>query len=380
MTERRPLVRQGGRNRQLPPGDTLPMAWDELKTVAAVSGVATLDLSSPAGFRVSLTGDTALVFSNVPTGRVVVFTVTFVQDSPGGRVVAFPANVKADTGAAPAQPATAPGSVTVQSFYIDDGGATIWQAATLDGRVTVEVPVNAATVLSPAAFAKMHVCSSGAAGYTVELPPVSDNAGKMIGIRVSPTSTGFVTIDGSGSELIDGQQTRKLWATEVAVLLCDGTAWIKVAGKSRAMACEMYPSAAVSVASSVNTKVPLELVVKDTSGAVADTVNKRMNIPRTGLYRVQGIVYYQAGTQPMKPNHVRIHVNGTVAPSGLNIQAMTVAAEDAYFNQHDVVLSLTAGDYVELYAFQASTSGVARSLYVGNTAWSYLALVEHPSW
>lgn len=129
MTERRPLVRQGGRNRQLPPGDTLPMAWDELKTVAAVSGVATLDLSSPAGFRVSLTGDTTLAFSNVPAGRVVVFTVVFVQDATGGRVVAFPANVKADGGGVVAQPATAAGAITVQSFYTDDGGATIWQAA-----------------------------------------------------------------------------------------------------------------------------------------------------------------------------------------------------------------------------------------------------------
>ena len=123
-------MRQGGRNRQLPPGDTLPMAWDELKTVAAVSGVATLDLSSPAGFRVSLSGDTTLAFSNVPAGRVVVFTVTFVQDATGGRGVIYPASVKADTGAAPAQPSTAPGSVTVQSFYTDDSGATIWQAGT----------------------------------------------------------------------------------------------------------------------------------------------------------------------------------------------------------------------------------------------------------
>lgn len=103
-------------------------SWDLLKSVAPVSGVATLDLSRPAGFRVSLTGDTALAFSNVPTGRVVVFTVTFVQDATGGRLVSYGSNVKAEGGAAPAQPATAPGSVTVQSFYTDDGGATIWQA------------------------------------------------------------------------------------------------------------------------------------------------------------------------------------------------------------------------------------------------------------
>ena len=128
-------MRQGGRNRQLPPGDTLPMAWDELKTVAAVSGVATLDLSSPAGFRVSLTGDTTLAFSNVPAGRVVVFTVVFVQDATGGRVVTFPASVKADGGGSPTAPSTASGSVTVQSFYTDDGGVTIWQARGMSAKL-----------------------------------------------------------------------------------------------------------------------------------------------------------------------------------------------------------------------------------------------------
>jgi len=105
-------------------------AWDQLKTVALVGGVATLDLSSPAGFRVTLTGNTTLAFSNVPAGRVVVFTVTFVQDATGGRLVSYPGNVKADGGGVVAQPATAPGSVTVQSFYTDDGGVTIWQAGT----------------------------------------------------------------------------------------------------------------------------------------------------------------------------------------------------------------------------------------------------------
>ncbi|MCQ4271087.1 hypothetical protein NA655_08640 [Pseudomonas kuykendallii] len=108
-------------------------AWDQLKAVALVGGVATLDLSSPAGFRVTLTGNTALAFSNVPTGRVVVFTVTFVQDATGGRLVIYPGNVKADGGGVVAQPATAAGAVTVQSFYTDDGGATIWQARDLSG-------------------------------------------------------------------------------------------------------------------------------------------------------------------------------------------------------------------------------------------------------
>jgi hypothetical protein len=104
--------------------------WDNLKVPAIASGALTIDLSSPAGFRVTLNQNvTSLNFANVPTGRVVVFTITWVQDATGGRTVAFPASVRADGGGAPAQPATGANAATVQSFYTDDGGATVWQAS-----------------------------------------------------------------------------------------------------------------------------------------------------------------------------------------------------------------------------------------------------------
>lgn len=104
-------------------------AWDALKTPAISSGALTLDLATPAGFRVALNQNVAtLNFANLPSGRVVVFTITWVQDATGGRTVAFPANVYADGGGAPIQPAAGANAVTVQTFYTDNGGATIWQA------------------------------------------------------------------------------------------------------------------------------------------------------------------------------------------------------------------------------------------------------------
>ena len=104
--------------------------WDVLKSPAIASGALTIDLSSPAGFRVALSQNvTSVSFANVPSGRVVVFTITWVQDATGGRTVAFPSNVRADGGGTPAQPATGPNAVTVQTFYTDNGGATVWHAA-----------------------------------------------------------------------------------------------------------------------------------------------------------------------------------------------------------------------------------------------------------
>lgn len=131
MAAHRPVVLAGGRFKQLPPGDKLdvPAEWDALKAPAIDAGVLTLDLATPAGFRVALNQNvTTLSFANVPAGRVVVFTITWVQDATGGRTVAFPSSVKADGGGAPVQPAAGANAVTVQSFYTDDGGATVWQA------------------------------------------------------------------------------------------------------------------------------------------------------------------------------------------------------------------------------------------------------------
>jgi len=147
MTARRPVVLAGGRFRQLPADDTLdvPAAWDALKTPSIAAGALALDLSSPAGFRVALNQNvTALTFAGVPSGRVVVFTVTWVQDATGGRTVAFPASVKADGGGAPVQPAAGASAVTVQSFYTDDGGVTVWQAGA--GATALQSVVIAGTI------------------------------------------------------------------------------------------------------------------------------------------------------------------------------------------------------------------------------------------
>lgn len=244
-----------------------------------------------------------------------------------------------------------------------------------------EVAVTGALTLTSSAFGRMHVCSGTSNNYSIVLPAVAGNAGKLIGFRMAPGLTRLVTLDGNASEQIDGRLTRVMWANEVAILLCDGTTWTKIAGKSIPMVCEMYPTSSINIAHGTNTRIPLAAVVRDNSGAIADpSTNQRMNIPRPGLWRTQGIVYYQPGTQVMQQNHCRIHVNGTLAPLGVNIQALGTPAADAYFNQHDVVLTLAGGDYVELYAYHNSASSAARALYVNSTAFTYLALVEQNSW
>ena len=99
--------------------------WDALIEPAISSGVLDIDLTDPAGFAVELSEDvTTLTFRNIPSGKVVVFTIEFTQDVTGGWEITWPAAVQGT----PAQPATAAGAATIMSFYTRDGGTTIYMA------------------------------------------------------------------------------------------------------------------------------------------------------------------------------------------------------------------------------------------------------------
>jgi hypothetical protein len=61
---------------------------------------------------------------------------------------------------------------------------------------------------------------------TVTLPTAADNSGRIIQVKKVDSATGKVTIDGEGSETIDGQTTYDLlYDNESMTLICDGTEW-----------------------------------------------------------------------------------------------------------------------------------------------------------
>jgi hypothetical protein len=69
-------------------------------------------------------------------------------------------------------------------------------------------------------------CSSSGGAFTVTLYAASGNAGRELVIKKTDSSFNAVTIDGNGSETIDGATTIKLSTqNEVVTLVCDGTNW-----------------------------------------------------------------------------------------------------------------------------------------------------------
>ena len=237
-----------------------------------------------------------------------------------------------------------------------------------------EVSITAAVSLSNTAFGKMHVCSGTTADYTVTLPAASGNAGKLVSLRMSSALTKFVTLKGSGSELIDGSNTRVMWAKETVDLMCTGTGWAKIAGKTVPMSCGMYPTAPITVPNGVITLVPLNGVIYDTTGGMADVGLGRMRVRRSAVYRLNSNVYYQGGTT-MSGIQAIVNKNGQLGGAGSFTEFMGVPT--AYRARYFDDVSLVEGDYLELAANQ---SGGSVQLYTNHPTWTFLKLSEVPEW
>lgn len=80
-------------------------------------------------------------------------------------------------------------------------------------------------LVDPLIIWPVQTVDTSSASATHTLPPVASNAGKHV-IFKKTSASNTLTIDGYGSETIDGQSSIILYDNyEVVHLYCDGTAW-----------------------------------------------------------------------------------------------------------------------------------------------------------
>lgn len=276
------------------------------------------------------------------------------------------------------------------SKYSETGGAGLTAAQVdqnwtdLESAVNLpfgnEVSVTAALVMDATAFGKIHSCSGTTTNYQVTLPPVSGNGGKYIWFRMAAALTKLVTIKANAAELIDGQNTRIMWSQETALLMCTGASWVKLAGKSRAMTCAAYPTAALSVASSTQTKVPMDVFIDDNTGLMADSVNKRIAILRPSNWSVDVSMYWNTGTQIMTTCQVNVRKSNAYFANNIIIQQMDVPAAEFHQLKGTVpVLNFGPGD-ITPFVFHANGAAAARSLFVNDVNFTIITVEERPTW
>lgn len=228
-----------------------------------------------------------------------------------------------------------------------------------------------------ATLGRMHHCTGTSANYTVTLPAASGNTGKLIGFRMGSAAglTKLVTIDGNASETIDGATTRVMWATETAILLCDGSNWHKIAGKSKPMIAAMHLAAdQTGVVSGVSTKATIDTTDLNNTGLMADTTNKRINIVRAGSYLTTAQVRMDILTATAIST--QIWKNGAQISS-----AIGSTPTDGYFGMVAFFpVTLEVSDYIEAAGFHnkgTNHSFMGGAVSDGNTN---MSVTEVPQW
>ncbi len=234
---------------------------------------------------------------------------------------------------------------------------------------------NSITGTATAVIGRLNVCSGTSANYTVTLPAVSGNSGKYIGFRMAAGLTKLVTLDGDGTETIDGATTRVMYAKETALLYCDGTTWTKMAGKTLPLAGAITGTQTntVSCANGTPGKAPVTGTEYDTSGLMCDSAtNKRINVVRAGLYHLAASVFYESIANANLVKYLQVSVNGTADG--------TMYADNPALNSgSNTRIRLTrprvfaVNDYVEIYGLHYGASNEPVSLLRSE-------LIEVPAW
>lgn len=220
------------------------------------------------------------------------------------------------------------------------------------------------TTTATATIGRMHVCSGTTSNYAVTLPAVSGNTGKFIGFRMAPGLTKFVTIDGDGTEEIDGALSRVMWANETCELFCDGSAWTKVAGKSIPFFVEVTRSTTLTTTNGAFIKISLPNVVSDVAG-LWDTGNDWITMPRDSTYAFDA-KYRVADNAPLISQHLGINSSAADIASGVWANTWSGAAgtnRNGIANRR--VVDLSAGDqYFIFFYLESSAPNIIAASFV----------------
>jgi len=186
-----------------------------------------------------------------------------------------------------------------------------------------------------------------------------------------------VTLDGNGSETIDGATTRVMWANEAAILYCDGSTWTKVAGKSIPMMCSMSNSANQQITSAnTHTTISLNTANIDNTGLMANTGANKMTTKRAGYYEVVGMAFFMASTLGARFSGSTGIFQVTALVGGVSYAGTMCGINDGYAQPTcTYLLSLSSGVDAQLRGYVSTAN-----LWVSGGTGDALIMLEVPTW
>jgi uncharacterized protein (TIGR02145 family) len=168
--------------------------------------------------------------SNTATGLVIFNTTTLVTEinvgtatTPNWVAATFPQGTSGQTLRYDGTTWVANSTLFNNGTNVGVGTSTPASSIDIQGSMGLKVT----TITSATTLNQTHnvvLCNTGP--YTVTLPAVASNAGKVYYIKNIDTNGDDITIDGAGSETIDGSTTYLLDAYKHSVrIICDGSSW-----------------------------------------------------------------------------------------------------------------------------------------------------------
>jgi hypothetical protein len=227
----------------------------------------------------------------------------------------------------------------------------------------------------------MHVCSGTSSDYTVTLPAVGANTGKFVGVRMAPGLTKFVTIKGNAAELIDGLNTRVMWANESAVLYCDGVTWTKMAGKTIPMRCTVYANASQTFSAGAMTKITFGTLDTDNTNRMATSSNSQIIIFRPGEYIVGAALDWSLNNG--SACSVQIFIKNTTGPVVMGAGNKYYTSSQNNNQTINAVLTLAAGAVMEIdgnYSAGNFSSACFNFYAAYVPAYTFFTITEIPTW
>lgn len=184
---------------------------------------------------------------------------------------------------------------------------------------------------------------------TLTLPAAASAlAGLTYTIKKTGNNANTVIIDGNASETIDGATTLVLYVLyDCVTIVCDGINWVIVADGRAPHCCRLARSTVQSIVQDSDVKILLNAEEYDVGGIGDPTTNNRIDILRTGRYMVTAAGSTEDSGAAVY-NFLRLYKNGALVETGNYANADDVHSLGAW------ILTLTAGDYLELYIHQDS--------------------------
>lgn len=272
--------------------------------------------------------------------------------------------------------ATTAKTMTLASAHTDDRTLTLPDAtgtlaersAPIEASRLKEINDAAYTITDTDGFDVVYSSTTLTADRTVTLPTAADNTGRMITIKKADTGAYDLTVDGEGSETIDGSTTYVMSLQyEYIKVVCDGTGWQIV--DQYIPTVQVLASRSTtqgSISNATQTLIQFDTETVDTHSAYDNSTNYEFTAPRAGRYQVDVHILYTPTAAAME-YRIDLRVNNSTgnAQASLQYAGKPGTSSIAMGGHAGKSLNLSKGDTLDVLTWQ--NSGGTRSLYGDTT-------------